>query len=73
MKLVGKATVFKSVQYQRKDGSYGCRVQAFTDDGDVVVFYRPAEENPVKDTVYNMALDVDQKFTPVIRYQKVEK
>ena len=72
-KVIGYAKVFKVSEYQRKDGSYGCRVQAFTEDGDVVVFYRPAEEKPAKDMVYNMALDVDNKFAAVVRYQKTEK
>jgi len=72
MKNVGFAKVFKVSEYQRKDGSYGCRCQGFTDEGDVVVFYRPAEEKPGKDVVYNMFVDVDNKFSPVVRFQKAE-
>jgi hypothetical protein len=73
MKEIGNARVFKVSEYQRKDGSYGARVQAFTEDGDVVVFYRPAEEKPIKDSIYKMLVDVDNKFSAVVRYQKVEK
>lgn len=73
MKTIGNARVFKVSEYQRKDGTYGARVQAFTDDGDVVVFYRPAEEKPEKDTIYKMLLDVDNKFSAVVRFQKSDK
>lgn len=68
-KIIGNATIFKAQEYQRKDGTLGCRCQGFTDEGDIVVFYRPAEEKPNKDTVYNMITDVDSKFNAVIRYQ----
>lgn len=70
MKEVGKVKVFKVSEYQRKDGTYGCRLQAFTEDKDVVVFYRPKEEAPVDGSVYSMCLDVDNRFTAVIRYVK---
>lgn len=72
MKEVGNVRVFKVAEYQRKDGSSGYRVQGFTDDGDVVVFYRPAEEAPVKDSIYKMVLDVDYTFKAVIRFQKAK-
>lgn len=68
--VIGKAKVFKTEEYTRKDGTKGFRVVAFSDQGDPVVFYRPAEEQPQKDDVYNMVLGYDNRFTAVIRYQK---
>lgn len=72
MKEIGKVKVFKVNEYKRKDGTIGYRCQGFTDESDVVVFYRPAEEKPIKDSVYSMVLGIDNKFTAVVRYQKVQ-
>ena len=68
-KLVGKAKVISVEKYERKDGSFGFRVVAMTDDNNPVVFYRPAEEQPNTDTVYNMVLGYDNRLSAVIRYQ----
>lgn len=69
MKLVGRAKVLSVEEYQRKDGSKGYRCVALTDDNNPVVFYRPAEEEPKAESVYNMMLGYDSNLKPVIRYQ----
>lgn len=68
-KLVGKAKVINVEKYERRDGTYGFRVVAMTDDNNPVVFYRPAEEQPAVDNVYNMVLGYDNKLSAVVRYQ----
>lgn len=72
-KVIGQAKVFQTQEYERKDGSKGFRVVAFTDQGDPVVFYRPAEEMPQKDNTYNMILSFDNRFNAIVRYQKNDK
>lgn len=70
MKEIGNVKVFKVSEYQRKDGTYGCRCQGFTDEQDVVVFYRPKDEEPKAGSIYKMLFDVDGKFSAVVRYAK---
>lgn len=69
MKLVGKCRVISTEEYQRKDGSKGFRVVGMTDDNNPVVFYRPSEEEPKTDMIYNMVLGYDNRLSAVIRYQ----
>ena len=71
MKNIGKVKIINAEPYRRKDGTTGSRCVGLTDDNNVCIFYRPAEEQPAKGTEYNMLLGYDSQLKAVVKYEKV--
>lgn len=69
-KVIGKAKVLSTEGYTTKDGRSGYRCVCMTDENQPTVIYRPADETPKQNDVYNMVLGYDKNLKAVVRYQK---
>lgn len=68
MKAIGKVTVINAVKQEGKKGVF-FRCNGFTDDGELIQFFRPDTEQPKKDDVYILVLDYYQ-FKPIVKVRK---
>jgi hypothetical protein len=74
MKVIGVLRVLKAEFQNFTDKQTGevkemACCTGLTDDGEAVVFYRPASEEPTKDDIYQLVLSFN-KCKPVIKYEK---
>lgn len=69
-RVIGSCKIFTAEMYTRQDGTYGYKCVAMCDDGRIIQAYRPGEENPQKDDVYDMVLRTDNQLRPIVRLVK---